>query len=97
MSLRPPPSRYRPMCAVTLTVFFTVVFITLSSAAAPPTARTGIRQQFVDFGAQIIDGQIRRPQDTLIQGRETPTFGPMLQWKRRSFLPQLRLDGASLR
>ncbi len=97
MSLRPLLSRHTRPSAAALTALFTVLCMAAGSAAAPPTARTGIRQQFVDFGAQIIDGQIRRPQNTWIQDRKTAKFGPMLTWKRRSFLPQLRLDGASLR
>ena len=97
MSVQPLLSRHTRPSAATLAALFTVLCMAASSAAAPPESRTGIRQQFVDFGAQIIDGQIRRPQTTWIQDRKPVTFGPMLKWKRRSFLPQLRLDGASVR
>ena len=71
--------------------------MSLTAMAAPPKASKPITQQFVNFGEQIIDGQIKRPQATYASVRRGAVFSRMLQWKKRSFLNQLPADAKSIR
>ena len=68
-----------------------------AASAAPPTRGGTIQEQFVNFGDQLIDGHIKKPQATVVNQKERAKFGRMLTWKKRSFLPQLALDGRSLK
>lgn len=87
-----------PLLRISTTVLFLAAAASIGTAhAAPPKAGTDIRQQFVNFGDQIIDGHIKGPSGTLHQTRKAAAFGRMLTWKKRSFLPRLVQDGQTLR
>jgi hypothetical protein len=90
-------TRSRLKCITLVALCFTVTASIHAANAAPPRKSHDIQQQFVNFGDQIIDGHIKRPVGTMNTSRKAATFGRMLIWKKRSFLPQLIHDGQILR
>ena len=72
-----------------ITLFVTGTFALSAYADSPRNNpdRTA-KSRFYDFGAQVIDGEIRRPTATFVDGRERARFNRLLRLKR-SFLPSL--------
>jgi len=63
-----------------------VIIFSLSAFAAPPKKST--KSKFYDFGEQMIDGEIRKPQFLYTDARQKAKFARLLRLKR-SFLPRL--------
>ncbi len=69
------------------TLFVCGTFV-LAAQADSPRNNTNAKSRFYDFGAQDIDGEIKRPTATFVNGRERARFNRLLRLKR-SFLPSL--------
>jgi hypothetical protein len=51
------------------------------------------KAKFYDFGEQLIDGEMRRPQATWTDARQAARFDPLLRLKK-SFLPAMQSTSA---
>lgn len=69
---------------VFLVTLFT--FVSFSVSAEPPKNQQ--RSRFYDFGTQVIDGEIRRPQFLYTDARQKARFERLLRLKK-SFLSRL--------
>ena len=63
-----------------------VIIFSLSAYAAPP--KSGVKSKFYDFGEQMIDGEIRKPQFLYTDARQKAKFDRLLRLKK-SFLPAM--------
>lgn len=63
-----------------------IIIFSLSASAAPPKKAT--KSKFYDFGEQMIDGEIRKPQFLYTDSRQKAKFERLLSLKK-SFLPKL--------
>ena len=55
-----------------------------------------IREEFVDFGEWVLNGEIWRPSATWFSSQKRPDFERLLRLKR-SFLPELMRSGMEVR
>ena len=73
----------------TKTFLITVLFIlSCGVALAGNTPKNNTKSKFYDFGAQVIDGQIRKPTALYMSVRNQAKFDRLLKLKK-SFLPSL--------
>jgi len=70
-----------------ITLFVCGAFV-LTAQAEPPRNNTSAKSRFYDFGAQVIDGEIKRPTATFVNSRERARFNRLLRLKK-SFLPSM--------
>ena len=71
-----------------LRIFLTVLFASAFFSASADPPNNNARSKFYDFGAQVIDGEIKRPTGLYVNNRRGAQFNRLLRLKR-SFLPRL--------
>jgi len=70
------------------TALTATILLGLGLAWTPAQAAQPVRAQFIDFGVQVIDGQIQRPTGTYTANDHRPGFERLNRLKK-SFLPAL--------
>jgi hypothetical protein len=64
------------------------ILLSCTAAYAGSTPKKNTKSKFYDFGAQIIDGEIRKPTALYTNARNKAKFDRLLRLKK-SFLPNL--------
>lgn len=77
------------ICMKMKTFLITILFtLSCGAAIAGNTPKKKTKSKFYDFGAQVIDGEIRKPTALYTSARNQAKFDRLLRLKR-SFLPSL--------